>query len=434
MPYLTPEGIPEEDVCRPLFIPASTEWLALFSGALTELTKPYNWEQFGALTVDETVEKMQSIINAYYASACADCVTPGGYRVVRLNENGQVEQLNSSGEWEAGTGDYYIPPPAARTGGTEEDQICLAATNAVNVLAQLYESLSDSWNNSLDNHEALTALIAVSVAGIGFALAPITWAIGAFVLGTFALVYTALEFIGADLWTDAVSDQIKCFLIDCATNNAGVVTFDYGCFTEKLNSLANDFSLTEGQLRLYIQIGYLFYFIGGIDGLNLAGRTTEITTADCSDCPGDFCDYSDFSTGELGFSIRTIGVYQTDFGWRGQYGDSESATLINISRTFDPRVITSAQFNYARENGSGSNFSVEIELFLDAVQVGYYSAPGSQGNWYAMDHNFGTGDIAVYADEIRMTINNGSGGGNNAIGNATITGEGTDPFDGVECV
>lgn len=72
MPWLTPDAIPEGDDCRPLLIPAGSEWLALVSGALTELTMRYNWEKFGTLTVDETVDRMQVMIDHYYASACGE--------------------------------------------------------------------------------------------------------------------------------------------------------------------------------------------------------------------------------------------------------------------------------------------------------------------------------------------------------------------------
>jgi hypothetical protein len=70
MPWLTPDSIPEGGVCRPLFIPADGTWLALVSGALTELTKSYNWEKFGALTVEETIAQMQTIVDNYYTASC----------------------------------------------------------------------------------------------------------------------------------------------------------------------------------------------------------------------------------------------------------------------------------------------------------------------------------------------------------------------------
>lgn len=288
MPWLTPDSIPEDDDCRPLSIPASTDWLALVSGALTELTKPYNWQQGGALTVQETVDKMQSIVDAYYSSPCAMCMTPGGYRVVRISPGGHVEELDPSGNWVDGTDEYHIPPPEARTDGTPPDQICLAAKNAVNVLEQLYENLTDSWNNDLDDAEAVTAFILGAIALVGFEFAPITWGIVAFLTPVFTALYSALEFLGADLWDDNVSKQITCFLVDCALNTDGVVTFDWDCFNAHLNSLADDFGLGDDQLRLYLQIGFMLYFIGGVDGLNLAGRTTEITDDECL-CDNGWC-------------------------------------------------------------------------------------------------------------------------------------------------
>lgn len=283
MPYLTPGEIPEGDICRPLSIPANGEWLAIVSGALTELTKPYNWEQFGAVTVEETIARMQIMIDAYYAG-CAVCATPGGYRIIRISPTGNLEQLNDNGEWEPATDDYAIPAPDARTSGTETDQICLAAKNAVNVLEQLYENLAESWDENLSEAEAITSLIAVYVGATGFAIAPITWAIAAFFLSVFSLLYGALEYLGADLWTEDFSDQMVCFLVNCASNDAGVVTFDWECFNDQLNSLADGFELSEVQLRLYIQVGFMLYFIGGGDGLNLAGSTTEITSGDCAGC------------------------------------------------------------------------------------------------------------------------------------------------------
>lgn len=285
MPYLTPQELPEGDDCRPLSIPANSEWLALFGGALTELTKTWNWEDSGGLTVAETVAKMTEIIDAWYSTPCDHCVTPGGYRAIRIGSDGRIEELDENGDWVPGTGDYEIPPPEAREGGTEEDQICLAAKNAVNVLEQLYESLSDSWNEDLEEAEALTALIGVFVGIVDFAIAPISYGIYAFFAGLFGLLYSALNFILADLWDEQFSRTIECFLVNCATNVDGVVTFDWQCFIDQLNEQTNPFDLNEDQIRLYIQVLYILYFIGGVDGLNLAGATTAITDDECNcDC------------------------------------------------------------------------------------------------------------------------------------------------------
>lgn len=289
MPYLTPDVIPEGTTCRSLLIPESSDWLAIVSGALTELTLHWNWEQGGAVTVEQALAVMQTMINGYYEGCAADCEAPGGGSIIRINAEGEIEVLQG-GEWvEPTEGDYYIPPPDVREGGTEDDQNCLAARNAVNVLHTLYSDLSNSFSEELTAAEALERFILAAVTAIGFAFAPITFGIAVFFFGIFELLYRALSYLTADLWTEDFEDQVVCFLLDCALNEGGVVTFDWECFNDKLNSLANDFSLTEVQLRLYLQVGYILQFIGGADGLNLAGRTTEIEDDDCSFCNDVWC-------------------------------------------------------------------------------------------------------------------------------------------------
>jgi len=426
MPYLTPQDLPEDDDCRPLFIPASTEWLALFGGPLTELTKTYNWEFSGGLTIAETVAKMTEIIDNWYTDPCGTCTTPGGYRVIRINDAGHVEQLNENGDWEAATDEYLIPPPDARSGGSPDDQICLAAKNAVNVLHQLYENLSDSWSSELDNAEATTAFILGAIALVGFEFAPITWGIVAFLTPIFTALYSGLEFIFADLWDGSVDAQITCFLKLCATNDAGVVTFDYDCFLRQLNSLADTFSLTEAQLRLYLQISYILYFIGGIDGLNLAGATTAITDDDCTECNCSGTSI-DFSTDDFGFvdeawdAYAGVGVYTFGFGTYGWYAEaSGGANQIGISggveevcgngininyvrtaaapiATIQVRVVTSTQTKNATFTPSGLSTSENIlwdeggELLPDTgtVYIGYV---GSSGYGIGIV-SFQTGDI-----------------------------------------
>jgi len=305
VPYLTPDELPEERDCRALSIPATTDWLAIVSGALTELTKSWNWEQQGAVTVAEAVAAMQAMIDEYY-EGCNDCILPGGFPPIRINISGKVE-IFDGGEWVVPTsGDYYIPPPEAREGGTPDDQICLAAKNAVNVLHQLYTNLSDSFGEALDE-AAAGVLFVEAIAGIvGVVVASISAGILALGLFAFQLLYQALSYLTDDLWNEDFESQITCFLVDCATNDAGVVTFDWECFNDKLNSLADDFSLTELQIRLYLQIGFILQFIGGADGLNLAGATTEITDDDCEFCSDEWCREWDQSAFE--------GEWTFDFG------------------------------------------------------------------------------------------------------------------------
>lgn len=439
MPWLTPDELPEGGLCRPLFIPNSSDWLAIVSGALTELTQRWNWEQGGAVTVPEAIAAMQSMIDTYYGYPCQVCTTPGGYRVIRIGDDGKIEQLADDGEtWEAGSGDYYIPPPEAREGGTPEDQICLAAANAVNALHALYESLSDSWNGDLDNAEAVAALIATLVGIVGFAAAPIVYGITAFFLPIFAALFTGLEYLFADLWDEDVSNQIECFLVQCAINTDGVVTFDWDCFTGKLNTLANQFSLTEEQLRLYIQISYLLYCIGGIDMLNLAGATTAITEADCDAC--DLWCYRWFgNTYEQGdwamntYSETTPTTYDDGKvigGFQNHASGTSYAHIADIEYPGFEGVMTFIGFelNFERIGSGSPNYAT---LFIDGVDVAH--SPNLNGEGIALLSWEG---VAIDPLSIRVlggVESNSGGGGYFWIRSCTARGEGANPIDLDNC-
>lgn len=48
--WLTPDLPPTDDICRVLLIPADPNWLAVVAGALIELTRESNFEEFGTAT------------------------------------------------------------------------------------------------------------------------------------------------------------------------------------------------------------------------------------------------------------------------------------------------------------------------------------------------------------------------------------------------
>jgi len=380
VPYLTPQELPEDDDCRPLSIPANSEWLALFGGALTELTKSWNWEYSGGLTVDETVNKMMEIVNNWYIVPCGACTTPGGYRVIRIGTSGRVEELDENGDWVDATDEYHIPPPDAREGGTADDRKCLAAKNAVNVLEQLYESLSDSWNAELETDAALLALAGAFTSAVGFVIAPITFGIAAFFLPIFLLAYKALEFLTQDLWDEAVTDQLVCILKGCAVDEGGVVTFDYDCFWQQLNEQVNAFALTDLQLRLYAQIIYILYFIGGADGLNLAGGTTAITDDDCTDCACDvFLEatagggvvenlggnhWRVTSTHGVHDSFGVISVDEVCWGYCNFVVNYGAGDYANFTNCFTHSVVEGFPADCNGEGGTGENSNDIIALYI----------------------------------------------------------------------
>jgi len=419
MPYLTPQELPEESVCRSLLIPDDSEWLALFGGALTELQLKYNWEDSGGLTVDETISKMMQIINNWYTEPCASCTLPGGGRIIRIGEHGHIEELGDDGSWSDPTGDYVIPPPEAREGGTELDQNCLAAKNAVNVLQQLYETLSEQWAAHVSEAEAATEFTLALIAIVGFEFAPITAGIVAFFGVVFASLYTALEYLGADLWTEDFTDQMVCFLLTCVNNDDGVVTFDYDCFMGQLNSLTDSFGLSELQLRLYLQVSYILYFIGGIDGLNLAGGTTEITNDDCAFCGWRACidltvgmevfEFISGSGGEWDGGIKPTVVYVG-----GDLSRPRKQAYFQIPTLDSCNVTRITQF-YERECGD---------------TVGSFAYNGFWHNGFASalsvtlscnDGPYGWSGAATITDLQSVISSGGSDGGSTNLGDATLT-------------
>jgi len=433
VPYLTPQDLPEDDDCRPLSIPANSEWLALFGGALTELTKTWNWEYSGGLTVAATVDKMNEIINNWYTVPCAACTIPGGYRVIRITADGHIEELNESGDWQEGTDDYYIPPPEAREGGEPQDQICLAAKNAVNVLNILYESLSDSWAEELSVDDAVLAFIAAIVAAVGFAFAPIIWAVVIPLIAFFTLVYRLLEYLTADLWTTDFTDKLVCLFRDCASNDDGVVTFDFQCLQDGLNGLAITPVFTETQARLNIQLAYIVNFIGGIDSLNLAGRTTAITDDDCDDCA--WCYLFDFTVDDGNFELVAsdpFGFWDTD-GWHSEpKGLPSGGQVLDIHRlaAFDYEI-TFAEAVFDVDMNTANN---GVLAFMTGVGYNFILQwTGLTNGEYTRDY---TGD--TIGNELRWQQGNGNSGA--TVGNAFVLkslrleGKGPRPWEDHACV
>jgi len=283
VPYLTPQELPEGDVCRPLSIPADSEWLALFGGALTELTKPFNWEFSGGLTVAETIEQMENILALWYAGGC-DCQLPGGSPIFRIGEHGLIEQY-VDGEWVEPEGDFTIPPTEPRTEPTEQDRLCMAASNANYALSLLYENISDSIGMALDAAEAAARFVAAVGGGIGLVLGVITGGMIQTAGVIFAGVYAGVEFVTADLWDTEFSEKFKCILLACASEEEDVVHFDMDCVIEELTSQTTVLDPTLSDLRLMFQIRAMLGLLGS-QALDAAGATTAIETDDCDACTG----------------------------------------------------------------------------------------------------------------------------------------------------
>lgn len=288
MPYITPPDVPEERDCRALLIPLSTDWLAIFGGALTELTKTWNWEQTSGISVDDAIQEVYGILQGFY-DGCIEsgCQQPGGYAPLRVNENGIVEQL-INGEWVAPEGVNAYPPIPSRSEPTADERRCAAAANAARVLQELYEQVSEVAQYDLGVAELIVRLVDGLLVYF-FWIAPILNGILLMAIGILELLLRGAQYITADVWDTTFDDLIRCYLYECASDDGDVVTFDYDCLMGKLYAANVTPPWSEQRARLAAQIALLIGVVGGVDSLNQMGSVDAVEDPDCSMCEGESC-------------------------------------------------------------------------------------------------------------------------------------------------
>lgn len=67
--FPTPNNPPIDYSCRVFYLPASEEYFALLMGALYKLINPYSWYVNGEMSIEESVEFWQDIIDTVYEDA-----------------------------------------------------------------------------------------------------------------------------------------------------------------------------------------------------------------------------------------------------------------------------------------------------------------------------------------------------------------------------
>lgn len=442
--FPTPDSIPDESHCRRLRIPDSEQWLSVVMGAIYALTQEDSWQKVGSLTPAEAAEKALEIFSAAYEPAqnnCATYVTPAGTKVIRVNPSGgRVQEQGDDGDWQEPTGDYAIPPVPEREGGTPQDQICLAAANAVNVYSIMYENITDALSEGASDTEAWALAVAAFIELVGVEFAPITTALAVFFLTVILVLVEVIKFIGADLWDEAFTNAFICILVGCASNDAGVVTFDYDCVINALAAQTNVLDLTASQIRLFGQLSYLLQVTGGADGLNQAGATTAITFYDCSGCASGWCYHwgsddlqpggADFINDWTIYSVygsiedNTLKVFQID---------EDSYSLIALLDVFSANVTS---FTVVLDWDGGT-----IEEGVDVVAWGVFDGGTffgqAQQNVEADKHEYVfefTSDFDPYPNVIYINPNGGTLT-NVRVTGFYIAGDGnTNPFGDTNCV
>jgi len=422
MPYLTPETLPTENQCRRLLIPDSPEWLAIVSGALTELSLNWNWQQKG-ITVDEALEAAQAIIFSYYNQPCTDpesCVTEEGTRIIRLLPGGLYEEL-INGTWQTPEGDLEIEPTPARTEPTEADRLCLAAKNAANVMKQLYEEVTDAF----DEFGAIAPVITAMLAGIAALVAAfVSAAAAAFVVLGASAVQDFFELLGIvsfDLWNEEFEELFYCILLEHATDDDGVVHFDYDAVTAALHDEINGVSLDIQRKQLCLQVLYLLNIMAG-PGLDWSGTTTAISDDDCSNCTDDtWCHEWNFAIAADGWvNLAGSGSWSSGVGFISQVVSPNS--ILGIALDIAPDVtLTNIQIAYHTGANKGSGVRFFVDALNGIVETQTNLAAGT-GDFYA---NIDVSDII---DRVAIVVHTANNTSQNRITAVRMSGTGTSPF------
>jgi len=409
--FPTPADIPEDTGCRTFRVPSDPAWFALLMGAILPLTDPENYQQFdGGISAETTAEIFSDIIETTYENAeggCEACIMPGGGSVVRIGADGHFEELIDS-EWLPPAGDNTVPPVPPREGGTDEDKRCLAAANATNTMKILYETLADDYAAGLTLAEAISHFIAV-VAAIIFLPGGLIAAAIALALVLFRVVYETAAFVTADYWTAEFDDKFQCALYECASvDGEGVVTFDFECFQTELSAAINAIA-DPFEVVLWGQVQAMLMFLG-VDGLNLAGATTAIPTADCDVCD-EKCFFLDFRvTNGSGLGVTIVeGSYTGGTGIVGTFANSSSARVLTMYWAFGATVeVTRLKSLYTKTGGAGGS-NVNRLVALVSPVTGYASTFHSWDttNFYA---TLGEKELIVGAnlDGVGYNLNTGS--------------------------
>jgi hypothetical protein len=435
--FLTPSALPEDTQCRGLVIPASQDWLALFSAALLQTIYAYNYEQVNPtdLTPEQAAAKAFEVYEAWLFSTCAGgvCVPRmGGQRLTRKNPTtGEFEQIADDGEtWEEPTDDIAIPPPATRPESTDDLRKCAAATNAAHVMHELYLAALNYYENEVDPAAAFDG----TMDGLGElvleALGILLKAAGWWASFAWEALYTAMSLLTSSVWDEAFDDELTCLFLQHATIADGKVTFAYGNLQNAIFTLGG----TDPNRILLVWQVYYFLSIIGADGLNLSGGTTAVE-GDCGDCfgwcnvwgPGELTDEFELLEGH----ITTEGHATWDFyspPFDGAYRRIRlRIPALNTSQCFINRI------EVRLWKPAGGN---DAYIYLNALPgygstLDYTYLNWTTEAWVGYKDTKGQTTGASTDVDLRITSNHDAGWN---ISGIRIEGEGVNPFTtGSEC-
>lgn len=384
-------------------MPDDIALVSAVTGALVPLIYPENWEQSGSMSPDEAAGIMSAAFDSFVSGDCGsgECpppfvVTPDGDRpIYRRNPTTDAwEYMQLDGSWIEPTGDDEIPDPAPRGESTADDRRCAAATNAANLVKQIYDTVLTDINNDVDFAQlaVTTAAVAALYAGAWVyppALATISIDLAAF--EGFAEAGQAI--VLSNLWTQHFTDRYVCCLRTNATDTGGVVTFD----RQAVNRCLLESIWTDQQYVLLVSMVIYIHSIIGEQGLNLLGTDTTLT-GDCSRC-GQWARHFDFRLGVNGWGTSTagdVGSWQAAGYWQGVAAGNSQMILTCDNPVNSGFVITRVVIDYELltnpnwEEGLFGSHSPSRGVWMSTNILGRHTYDSG----YTLNWN-GAGDLTV---------------------------------------
>jgi len=291
-----------------VYVRLNREWLKYLIGACYALRQEATWLSDNYSLVCLSIARANMLLDMLMTElcepVCADEIRLAG-NTLQLSTDGGATWANVPNGGGAGdpadprTDEPLLPH---RTG---DNRRCLAAANAVACFAELHREVVEWYNAS-----ALPLIVLGALALILGVFFPVSWmvfglSLSATTLATVLLTHTAS--LNMEAFDETVQDELRCIFY-CRMDTDGQLNE-----TSFADVLA-DIAAKSGDI--WELIAYYVENVGGFAGLNNAGTTTSIASADCGDCLcGEWC-----------------------YVWFGQGGSYENYTLLQGSEVVETGI------------------------------------------------------------------------------------------------
>ena len=431
----------------------NAEWAAYLLGALEPLRWDDLWQGSDLAAKEHVLGQVQALMFALTGEGSCDMLVDvrqntGSPCLLQKTDDGETWvtfanlqkcppklRLGPTGGTEYSTDDgetwtpIDTPPIPVRVPVEGQDDKCLAAANAVEVMRQTWLEFDRLFGTGATPY--------VIAAGIISLLAIIIFYPPAFaaVLVFFLELYALMSSITGDDFDSDKQDELRCILYCASEITDGVVTFNFSEVYDQVHSMWTPVV----NYNVWTAMDYLLNIVGS-DGLNRAGATTAVTeaTCDCVDCPAEWCYVFDFTVNSYfdtndssGWTPPSFGAW-TSAGWDVTSGYNAGinyyADIVSLHLTLPAGVYTSAEIEFYWVSGNnplGVYLGVNGD-FVDANTFSGNSVFANSGTW--------TNPTEVNIQGI-TSFTPGSPGatGQCLITKCTLRGTGSNPFGTDNC-